>query len=75
MEVAEVGAPERKKVRRSSLRNPQVNFLFLRVLWFVTLPCPCVEFLTQPMYPMLQRTLSSLNAHKCMNHGTHCLVH
>ena len=28
MEVAEVDAPERKKVRRSLLRNPQVNSFF-----------------------------------------------
>ena len=60
MEVAEVDAPERKKVPRSLLRNLQVNSSFwLLLLWFVTLPRPSVEFLTQPMYPMLQRTLSS----------------
>ena len=28
MEVAEVDAPEQKKVRRSLLRNPQVNSSF-----------------------------------------------
>ena len=69
MEVAEVDAPEQRKVSRSLLSNPQVNSSFSScALVFVDLPRPSVEFLAQRMYAMLQRTLSALNPRKSMNH-------